>query len=457
MRLLIVDNIRRTNPWLSSLGALIAAGWYWAPELRGDEGRLYAWSMGAALLLGRQWILEPRPLWYLPVPRREVWRAWWVVHTVGVTLFLLLMKLPFAVVGSTREVLGISGLLLSTTYDFATTGIGASLAVLSARPRPVRAPLRMAWSAVQAMSVVGATAALPIAVYLPQLLGVQPPVHWSALSAPAWTVLAAGLALTVATYFAPPGPPVLLDRLAQTAYARTPSQSRRRGIALTGLPRLLVQEYGFALAVGGSFVVVSTLFVLFMTDALKDSAGVTGIVRTDLQVLGGAPLDRPSDLGMLNLMLAYGVLMAVLSPRFVGMLRHLRVLPIGRTRLNALLVVWPAIIWLSAWVIVFVAHYAVLGSPPASRSILPFISLIGFSALVLSFSLRLSGAGKYAAFLAAMGILPLMLFMAGPSVVCAAIGLACLPAAAAINRIALSRNSTYKPGEGLYFPIPSTR
>ena len=453
MRLLLLDGLRRTKWWTLLLGVFVAAGWYWAPDLRGEEGRLYAWSMGAALMIGRQWLFEPRVVWYLPVPRPDVWRAWWIVQTLGVTVFLLVMKLPFALAGPARDVLGISELLLSTTYDFAATGLGAILAILYSRPRPAGL-LRLVWSPIQAVAMVGVTAGLPLALYLPQVLGVQPAVRWSDLSIRAWAIVAAAVAISIFAYFAAPGPPVLAAARAKASGTPRPVRSHSDRSALTGLPILLTQEYGFALALAGSFVVASTLFVLFMSGSFKPPADALDIIRADLAMLGGARVERSDDMSMLNLMLVYGVLMATLATRFGAAARLLRTLPIGISRLTALLVTWPAVIWLTAWLVVFLAHFAFLGRPPSASSVLPFVGLIGFSAIVQALSLRLSGAGKYGVFSAAMVALPLIQFLGRPSPVAAAsIGLASVAAAAAINRVALARNSTYKPGDSMLLPL----
>ena len=88
LRLLVADIIRRHPKWMGLLAAVaLAPMWWWG--LTEMPGRVFAMSMGIAFLIGPQTTLQflPRAIWYLPVRRRDAWRANWLVATLGATLF----------------------------------------------------------------------------------------------------------------------------------------------------------------------------------------------------------------------------------------------------------------------------------------------------------------------------------------------------------------------------------
>src|SRR5688500_15770137 len=116
MRLLIADLLRRKNRWLVVFAtAFLAITWGWLPEM-GDPARAFAISMGAAFALGPQtslWFM-PREIWYLPIAGRDVWRASWLVATVGTTALTLAPKVLTLLRPAVRDTVGVSGVLLST-------------------------------------------------------------------------------------------------------------------------------------------------------------------------------------------------------------------------------------------------------------------------------------------------------------------------------------------------------
>ena len=436
MPLLIRYFLRRNQRATVTMVLAVGAGWFWVATEPQVAQLVFAFSPGMAYLLGpelRLWLL-PRAIWYLPVRQRDVWRAGWLVSTVGITALFLAAKLPGFFFTSARETIGASGLLLSVAYDFASTGIGAALVVLVTSPGPARGPLHVAWPAVQGT----AGALLPVGVlpfmYLPQWLDNAPPVQWDALSARAGAALAAGVALGIVTYFHSPTPAVLANRVGR----RTRSVRGGSWIGLTGVPRLLLHEYAWTLGLGGGLGLAVTVFIVFMSGSI------------DMRTL----LENPA----VNLLFCYLGLVAPLMARFSGMLRHLRVLPLGAARLTALLLAWPAIILVTMWMAFAIVRYLALGDAPSSHQALTLAGLIGVSALVQAGLLWFTSAIRAVVFGVLMMAIPLVqTFAPLPAPALASVGLGGLLAAAFINYAALSRSSTYKAGVNLFVPVPAAR
>lgn len=216
MRLLIIDLVRRSK-WRTAFFSVLLVGMLWVANQMDHPGRAFAVSMGVAFAFGPQLTLRhvPRAIWYLPVSRRDVWRAGWLVATVGATLVTTLAKLLTMLVMPAARSSGISGIALSSLYDFLATGVGCGLVIAATRPLAARAPWRQAASLLRRL----AEAALPLGflgiVYGGFLLGKALPTHWSDLTARSGLALAAGLALTIGAYFYSPSAPARVHRPAR--------------------------------------------------------------------------------------------------------------------------------------------------------------------------------------------------------------------------------------------------
>jgi hypothetical protein len=137
------------------------------------------------------------------------------------------------------------------------------------------------------------------------------------------------------------------------------------------------------------------------------------------------------------------------------MTRHLRVLPLSTAQLQALLVAWPAAVWLTLWAAVLLLRYTVIGTPPGSLLLAILLGTVGLSALMQSLALRLTALPRLG-FTLTVGLLPLLqVFVPVPSALMAASGVGALAAAVVITRNALRRNSTYKNGLTILgIPVP---
>lgn len=453
MRLLIADLVRRRHLWWMVLWVTMALpAALWLAVERGQPGRGFAASMAVAFVFGPHICLMyvPRAIWYLPVSRRDIWRAGWIVTTLGGTALALVGKAPAFAFASVRESIGATDLLLSSVYDFAATGLACTLVIAATRPRPARGLLRSVWPAVRGIAEAALPLGLLVGGYGPMWLGYRVPARWTDLGGVGAAVLAAAVALTIATYFHSPVPGTPANHRARTSPARTAARRPNR-VALTGLPRLLLHEYAWTAMIGAGLAVGAAAFVIVVVSVKQGPQDLFALLTGVLLLVDGdtaSPLTRGT--AAFNLLLGYALFAATLVARFPGMVRHLRVVPLGVTRLNALLLAWPSVIWLSVWVALALVHYAVLGTGLTSVRADVFVALVGFSALVQSLRLRLTGSARLLAFCASGGLAPLLFLATTPPAMLALCGAVSLAAAAFINRQALFVASTYRePADAL--------
>jgi hypothetical protein len=447
MRLLIADLVRRMWRKAAFFGAMIAG--VLSLSDAASAPFVFGFSMGIAFAMGPGVALRdtPRPIRYLPIAKRDIWRAGWLVATVGTTLLTTAAKLAGILVPQVRNPVGLWSIALSSVYDFAYAGAGCALVILAHRPGPTSGPWRWTSGVVKTLAVFALGFGLPLALWGALALGPVLPTHWTDLTPRSLAVLVAALGVAVATYFHSPGPPIPANRIAPQARAKAGTQGFEPG-GLSGLPRLLAHEAVWTLIVGAVLVGGSALFVFVAARVTQSPEGLTGLLRSALLRLdeGRVSPEPAGGLDAFILLIGFAVFVTSLIARFSAMLRHLRVLPLGGARLNTLLLAWPAAVWLIAWTGLLTLHYAVLGQGVASYHADALLGLIGVSAIVQSLTLRLSRYLRTLTLALLLVIVPLQLFLdTPPPAVSVAIGLGGFAVAAVLNRRALARRSTYTP------------
>jgi hypothetical protein len=452
MRLFLLDLVRRTHRWIPPMMAA-ALIWIWSiPEDKTQLGMAFGYSMGTAFMIGPQLmhpLLTPRAIWYLPISRRDIWRATWLLATVGATTITTIAKLLAMVMPRSEGSFSLPTLLLSSLYDFAYAGLGCAVIIVATRPRPAGGPGHLVWPFFKGAADFALPLGMAVGFFGSPFSGYPLPLHWSEITVRAGAVLAAALGLTVATYFHSAVPLTPANRTAERGVeART---RRFEPGGLSGLPRLLVHEYAWTLMVGSVLVIGSVLVAVVAAGYLASSESLIGFLRSVLLHVDGSPAPVPgTGLQAVIFSIGFAILAASLAARFPEMLRHLRVLPLGAARLNALLLVWPAVVWLTAWMGLLALHYLVMGRGVASYHAGALLFLAGVSAILQAVTRRLSLAFRLFTFVFPLGFIvgvgPSLPWLLAPRpAVFAITGLACLAAAAVLNHRSLSRKSTYIP------------
>jgi len=445
-RLLIADAAWRQRKFMSFTGLSIAVLWWfwWTKVESADLLMPFGYSMGMAFQLGPQLAMRymPRAIWYLPISRREAWRALWLFSTAGVTLLTTLAKATAMIAHRGPEPGGAARLMLSSVYDFTYSGIGCALVAIVMRPRPARGPRRQLAAAAAGCAEV----AIPFgAVFGFAGIGqfrVGLPTYWSEFTPLAGLGLAAGLTVAISSYFHVPVP---IRPVTSTASAGANHADRRPDRSpLTGLPRLLAHEYVLAMLVAGCLIAGSGAVVLIVAHVGSPS-DVAAFVQMELGRIDGASLPAGEGADPFAVIVLVACFAAAIAARFPAMMRHLRALPIGTARLQTLLIAWPIAIWAHNWIVFIVLHYLLVGERVHSLHGAAFIGVSGISALIVAVSLRQSGPQQTFVFSSLLVAVPMLLFVGFPPAwMSAGGGIFGFVGAVALNRAALRRSSTYR-------------
>lgn len=456
MHLLVNDLLRRGWKWTPFM-VLFSAFMFWFAMEMGEPTRALGASMGWALTM-RHYELRfmARPIWYLPVSKRDIWKAGWLVMTIATGLALtagkfiamvVLLVAPSLDVSGASPVLTFPTIALSAVYDFVAAGFGCALLILLTRPQPPAGTAGVLASIARGMAEMVLAAGFLAGVYGGKYLSGWLPARWSELGPMSGVLLVAGVALSIATYFHSPMPPALARESAAAAAAeRKPVRARSlaRG-GLSGLPRLLVHEYGVTISIGAGLSLASLLVVMVMTNVLQSPRAVADLLRDELRFIDGVGASSPPGLNALVALTWFGFFVGSLAARFPSMLRHLRVLPITAMRLNVMLVAWPALIWLTAGLALAVTRYFLIGEGPPAAHVPLFIALTGLSAIAGALTLRVSGLPRVFLLAMVLGLSPLLHLLPVPQPgVLLLLGLGALTAAAALNHVTLRRSATYR-------------
>ena len=100
MRLLLEDMMARKYRWPSALCVLGVVVFWWGSGLRHRETldfrEAFVASLTAVFAMGPLFVAaapEPRAVWYVPVSRRDRWRATWLLAVAVPTVAMIAAKL----------------------------------------------------------------------------------------------------------------------------------------------------------------------------------------------------------------------------------------------------------------------------------------------------------------------------------------------------------------------------
>src|SRR6185436_17854015 len=114
MRRLMADIVWRKYRWIPPLVFVgLVPAWSMATD-RPAAGWAFGYSMGMAFMVGPQMLnpsLLPRPIFYLPISKRDIWRATWFLATLGATLFMASAKALAMLIQGPGRSLSLSTLL----------------------------------------------------------------------------------------------------------------------------------------------------------------------------------------------------------------------------------------------------------------------------------------------------------------------------------------------------------
>ena len=432
---LVADMLRRfVFGRFAFLAMMLALAWEALPKVQPSvvvaASLSVSYVIGPLSMLG--WLATP-VVPYLPVSRRDVWRAAWLMGTVLPAAFTTALKLPGVLAGAT---IGWSTLTLSTAMDFLFAGAGCAVVAAT------NAGGAVGRDEVGARLV--ALLVLVIGVFLPSVIRTSLPITWAQVSPFHIGVFAAAAALTVrSALHTPRGAWKRTRRADATASTTPPVLPVQRG-GLSGLPRLWAHE--LASSAGLSFTLAAALlsiaWVVRLLSGLSTNVDAFLVSQRVFVFDPRALASEGQRVGIFNQLAWFAFFAAAVSARFPEALRQLRVLPIGRHGIHTLLLAWPFVVWTGVWVVLAMLH--LLMSHPIVILQWPLLlALVGLSQL--SLALRLRFPKLVPPVILVSLLLPLgQMTTGGTAWILVSVAAGTAVTAVALNTSALARSATYK-------------
>lgn len=423
------DMLGRQYQWQLQLTIVLAAIPWWLAGAGGTNARFaFAISLGMTLVIGPVVTVTglPRAYAYLPLSRRDIWRATWLVGAVAAPAVLAALKLPALFFSLGARDGGLAIIALSTAYDFGAASMGCILLTASQRSKRI-APAR-------ALRMLEAAAMLAL-ISTPFWVRAE-------LTGASAVVLGLMLASIAAAFVYVPPRAAGVRR--PTSAARPPLAPPPRG-RLAGIPALMLREVRWAAGIG------LTLAIAFAAIAyLVD--GFYGELRTPMAFLRSQKLLIFDDVSIqmdtveqrpFNLMVWFAFFAASVSGRFPELIRHLRALPISGAKMTALIVGWPAAVWVMIWAVLLLLS-ATIGEGVRALHPALWIQVVGLSSLSQALTLWWGDRFKWLFYSSPLWLMPLFQAMSRTHpVIGTTLAAAGLVLAAALTRRALSHSATY--------------
>lgn len=383
-----------------------------------------SYGLGPIVMLQR---LQTPLLAYLPVSRRDVWRATWLMSTIAPVTLMTALQLPGTLVNGAA---GWSSLTLSTLLDLIYVGAGCALIAAGEAARGVLLRVVM-------------LGLLTLGLLCPIVVRASLPTQWADVGSTHLVLFAIGLAFTLWGAFQTPRTARARpfgSSAASSPVATGPARRER----LFGLPRLVAHELAASLSLGAAMMCVFLGMAFVFERWWGREATVRGFLTAQtLLIFDAGALQAPRRFDVAQQFGWYAFYAAAVSIRFPQLLRHLRILPIGDIRLKWLLVAWPALVWSAVWLLLACVHVIVIGRPLTAGGQGPLlVAFIGLSALGIAVALRFQKLWPQAVPL--MFFIPFSRLPTFPGVWLTVVGGLSIGLAMAINGNALSRSATYK-------------
>jgi hypothetical protein len=378
MRLLLMDILRRGKlPYVYACVFCFAAA-----NTSSFAYSSFGMAMGMGVMLGV--VFESRELHYLPISRKDIWRARWILSLVPVVLSAVIGILAFAIVLAISQVTPLgartdrSWLLPSTVFQLVYIGslLAASIPALYLTRR-IALPARRLL-----VNVVLVLSAMALGLQVEQQL----PRQWQEMTGGIVVILGIGLCLTAIGFF---HSPKILPRefvtkpLKASSHATKPDlKAREMWAGRTGLNFLVWRQVLAFLITGVVCGIMSHLPVLFLVWQPADRAAL--IER------GGTLFESPD----LILAVSYFLVPLLLSAMWTAFapdwlrVRELRVLPITTRTVAAMFTLLPLLTWLTFWLFLLAGYWLLTGHLPSTFRLDLLAGIAGLTCLLNSASMQ---------------------------------------------------------------------
>jgi hypothetical protein len=458
IRYLLRDAVRRHTTIYLWSGGFFALMWLIMVSGALSPTAALAFSLGHAWLVGvvaGVSLFGSREIGLLPIPRRTLWRAQWIVSTLVATFWTSAAKLAGALFGAlSDQPSDLRFLALSSCLDFLYTGVllplGAVTGVAAGRTRDDGSIIG---KAVQASATVVLMGGFVWGFVLRAIL----PTSWTEVTDATAMVMGAALVVSLSAFFypLPSGAPRPGRARRDIRRPQDWGKSQRPG-RLVGLPRLIADDLKSTAMMAA--LIPALMFAAFFGLYAFNPAPGDGTPLKALKQMGVLPLREDTLFMHCSFLLWLGL--SLINGRQSGvdpvspLLRQLRVLPLGVRQLNALLVGRRLLGWLVVWLFLLVPHVVAFRSGPSTLRFDILLWVAGADALVYALQLRWMNWLAILAFSLTFGITSAWMIDRQPAEIApmfgSVVGLACLTAAVRINQVTLTkRQALYR---GLVLP-----
>jgi hypothetical protein len=404
---LVIDAVWRIRWLYAAIGVFLTAVWLLFGMSRDNALPISmpAVSLICAVVLGPMSVMAAmglRELRHLPVTRRDLWRATWVVATVVSTGLLLSTKALAALLVTmpgVRPGVSAAAILLTAVYDFAWAG--SVLLVLPSLGYAVSAAGKRGTLAVS-LALAGTLGSVAACFGLPILLGDVLPSELSQFTPVTTSVLIACLVGAFGALVWTPQRGVMAGER-----PRPPRGGVLQGVAtrprltdnLTGISRVVIPHLAATIAfpVGACLALASY--------GVISGSGIWWFVPPIPDVFDSADVGYRGLTYFVLMPCAVGVMLGLWTP----WARLLKVLPISVRQINALLLFTPFATWSVLWFVGWFAYSLAYGTPRTLG--LEFaLGMAALSALAHAGQLRLAGTNAQSWIFAGLGgLLPAFL------------------------------------------------
>ena len=392
LRHLLLDYLRRSWSVYAAAGIILGLLWGTASASPFTPEFFVGLSLSAAFVLGPLLAvtqLSGTEILLLPVSRRDLWRAMWLIGTAlaaGATLIAKLIAVLIASLSGAVSTVNVSLVGLSSLLDFAYGGCLMALLVLlrsasgRARTRAGRGMANLVLVATAVLYLGGVAWGLLFASYLP--------TQWSALAGPAGPPVLAAIGLAIASFFhVPPAGAGSTGRFAAstaTARQRPAPTITRQSRELTGLRLLWTRD----VLIAAAYFLAGVGMLLTMEVLTSSRNGVVHDLRSWklLPFEKGMSSVRHFPLVLFGLVAINSV--AAARERSGSSWRQFRVLPLSTARLAGALLLRRVLAWLSIWLVLVVVHVAATRALPATLRPELLAICLGLDALVYALQVR---------------------------------------------------------------------
>jgi len=339
-------------------------------------------AMGVGVMLGV--VFESRELHYLPISRKNIWRARWILSITPVILSAVFGLLGFAIMLAISQVTSLgtrtdkSWILPATVFQLVYIGslLAASIPASYLTRRIVLPARRLLVNVALVLS----------AIVLGFLIEQRLPKQWQEMTGGLVVILAIGLCLTVIGFFHSPkiAPREFLAKpLNPATRASKPDlKARETWAGRTGL-NLLVGRQVLAFLITGAVCGIGSQLPLLLE-------GWQPADRAALIERGGTLFGSPD----LILAVAYFLMPVLLSAMWTAFapdwlrVRELRVLPMTTRTVAAMFTLLPTLTWLTFWLFLLAGYWLLTGHLPSTFRLDLLAGIVGLTCLLNSASMQ---------------------------------------------------------------------